>query len=54
MSKIDRALVSLDWEAHYSNVLLKLRPRPISDHHPLLVVAGEMGGGKSSFKFENM
>jgi endonuclease/exonuclease/phosphatase family metal-dependent hydrolase len=54
MSRIDRALVSLDWEAHYSDVLLRLLPRPISDHYPLLMVAVGMAGGKSSFKFENM
>ncbi len=54
MSRIDRALVPLDWEAHYSDVKLKLLPRPIFDHQPLLLVVGRMAGGKSSFKFENM
>ena len=54
MSKIERVLVSHDWEDLYSDVTQRVLPRSISDHFPILVEVGEILRGKSPFRFENM
>ena len=38
-SRIDRALVSLDWEEHFENVSQRVLPHVISYHCPLLLEA---------------
>ena len=54
MSRIDRFLISSDWEDAYPDVTQKLLPCPLSDHFPLLLEVGSMCRGKSPFRFENM
>ena len=54
MSRIDRALVSLDWEEHFENVSQRVLPRVLSNHCPLLLEASVVQRGRSAFKFENM
>ena len=54
MSRIDRVLVSHNWEEHYLDVTQRVLTRPISNHFPILVEARGILRGKSPFRFENM
>jgi hypothetical protein len=53
-SRIDRFLVSPDWEAKYPGLFQKRLHRLCSDHFPILLDCGGIKGGVRPFKFENM
>ena len=54
MSRIDRFLVSGDWESYFSRITQITLPRPVSDHFPILLDGGGIRSGPSPFRFENM
>ena len=39
---------------HFGNVSQRILPRIVSNHCPLLVVAGSVNKGRRAFKFDNM
>jgi len=53
-SRLDRFLVSVEWEEKFPDLIQKRLPRLLSDHFPICLVAAELERGKSPFRFENM
>jgi hypothetical protein len=53
-SRIDRFLVSLEWEENFPEATQKRLLRLLSYHFPLLLDCGAPRGGNRYFKFENM
>ena len=53
-SRLDRFLVSDDWEDQFSGLVQKILPNPTSDHAPILLDRGGIINGKFPFRFENM
>ena len=53
-SRLDRFIVSEDWECYFSGVVQSLLPIIVSDHCPILLDCGGARKGPSPFRFENM
>ena len=53
-SRIDRFLISNDWESHFPGVVQHVLARPVSDHFPILLKGEGVRRGPTPFRFENM
>jgi hypothetical protein len=53
-SRLDRFLVSPEWELSFPGLIQKKLLRVYSDHTPILLTRSSLQNGKRSFKFENM
>ena len=55
MARLDRFLITDDWETLFGDDNKSLLPRPLLDHHPILLEGGRCTiKGPSPFRFENM
>ena len=54
MSRLDRFLVSADWESQFSKAIQRTLPRPVFDHCPVMLDIDGIKSGPSPFRFENM
>jgi len=53
MSRIDRALISEDWENTWGTPSLWFLPRDVSDYCPLILKVGVTDWGPKPFRFNN-
>ena len=54
MSRLDRILVTSDWESQFSNVVQSTLLRPVFDHCLVMLDNEGIQSGSSPFRFENM
>ena len=54
MSRIDRFLVTADWENQCNKVTQSCLPRPVSDHFPIMLDSVGVRTGPAPFRFELM
>ena len=55
MSRLNRFLVSEEWDAHFGGVVQSMMPRPTSNHFPVMLEGGVLEErGPLPFWFENM
>ena len=54
MARLDRFLITEEWDCQFGKVTQRILPRPISDHSPILLEGGTWLNGPSPFRFENM
>ena len=54
MSRLDRFLVSPDWESQCSRAIQRRLPRPVSDHFPIMLDSEGVRAGPPPFRFELM
>ena len=53
-SRLDRFLVTVDWESHCNKVIQRCLLRPVSDHFPILLDSDGVRTGPSPFRFKLM
>lgn len=53
-SRLDRFLISPEWDVKFPGTLQKRLPRLCSDHFPILLDCGGIHWGPRPFRFENM
>ena len=53
-SRLDRILVSLDWEEQFSYSFQTRLPRPLSDHFPITLERAKLERGNVPFKFSKL
>ena len=53
-SRLDRFMVSVDWEEFFPDMIQKRLPRPLYDRFPICLKTSVLERGKSPFRFQNM